>query len=260
MSTTYNQDNTDPRLRGTGTNAEGKTVGNTSSTSAGITGDTPMGSGTTPLNPTTGQQYGQGTTTGGVIDPNVDTTAKTGTGVGEGVHARQHHDREGEFGQGTTTTGSGVVTGTGHHVSHHQGHHEHGHAPGEGLKTGCATCQGQTAPTTSTGMKGGSNPNLQPGETAVAKEAVHHGPGTTGAGAGTDTTRGTQDTTAKTGPHETGQQHIGEQGAKHHGKPTIMDKIIGGTEKGIGKMTANPAMVQKGTERAAGEFEPTKKN
>jgi len=259
MSTTYNQDNPDPRLRGTGTNAEGgNTVGNTSYASAGTTGDTSRVSGTSPLNPTTGQ----GTT---VTDPNVDTTAKTGTNVGEGIHARQQHDREGEFGQGTTTTGSGVATGTGHHVLHHQGHHEHGHVPGEGLKTGCATCHGQTATTTSTGAKeGGSNPNLQPGQTAVEKEeTVHHGPSTTGAGAGTDTTHGTEDTTGKTGTHETGvsrEQHVGEQGAKHHGKPTIMDKIIGGTEKGIGKMTANPAMVQKGTERAAGEFEPTKKN
>jgi hypothetical protein len=95
---------------------------------------------------------------------------------------------------------------------------------------------GQTTETTSTGAKeGSSNANLRPSETVVEKEkTVHHSPSTTGAGVGTYPTHGmtgTQDTIGKTstGTPETpvGQQHIDEHGAKHHGKPTMIDKIIG---------------------------------
>lgn len=86
-----------------------------------------------PLNPTTGRgtttgayessRFGTGANTG-VIDPDLSTTASSSTSSGAGIHARQYHGREGEYGGATVS--SGATPGVGHHVSHHH-HHGHGH-------------------------------------------------------------------------------------------------------------------------------------
>ena len=89
---------------------------------------------------------------------------------------------------------------------------------------------------------------------------------------GTTGIASTQGTTGTTAGREMGvgqEQQFSEQAAAQHGKPSMMDKIIGmlwwfniqvrrllirylsgGTEKGFGKITSNPAMVQQGAERA----------
>ena len=70
----------------------------------------------------------------------------------------------------------------------------------------------------------------------VEKEKVHHTPGTTGAGVGTGATHATTGMAGAQGP--TGvttdrEMAVGQerqsaaQGATQHGKPTMLDKIIG---------------------------------
>ncbi|KAG6898408.1 hypothetical protein C0992_004119 [Termitomyces sp. T32_za158] len=65
------------------------------------------------------------------------------------------------------------------------------------------------------------------------------------------------------GQQGVGQQGIGQQGMGHQGigqqgqqgvKPSMGDKMRGGVEKGIGKMTGQPDLIEKGQERAVRIF------
>ncbi|KAH0585864.1 hypothetical protein H2248_007149 [Termitomyces sp. 'cryptogamus'] len=44
-------------------------------------------------------------------------------------------------------------------------------------------------------------------------------------------------------------------GQQHSQKPSVGDKMRGGFEKGIGKVTGQPDLVEKGQERATGQFD-----
>ena len=85
------------------------------------TGRTTYGS--SPLNPTSQQQYSQGMTTS-QYDPS--RVGEEGTTFGSGQQ---------QYGLGQGGTG----TGLGHHKVHHEGH-LHGHGPSEAAKANCDLC------------------------------------------------------------------------------------------------------------------------
>jgi hypothetical protein len=167
-----------------------------------------------PLNPTTGGAYDSSRFGTGVIDPNLSPTNRASTSSGTGIHAQQYRGRAGEYGQGTTTTtttiSSGTTPGVGHHVSHHH-HQGHGYAPGD----------------TSTGLLKFVAERNRPIDIFIGQTGTGVGMGST---YGTTGMAGTQGTTGTTAGREMGvgqEQQSFEQGAMQHGKPSVMDKIIG---------------------------------
>ncbi|KAJ6585445.1 hypothetical protein B0H19DRAFT_1109697 [Mycena capillaripes] len=175
---------------------------------------------------------------------NLGTSGNTGGHFGSS--AMDYNSGAGNTGGGFDT-GSAAGTGGASAMDYNSGAGN----TGGGFDTGSAGGYGTSGNTASNFGTSAMDDNSGPGNTG-GRFDVGSGADTTGYGSGNTTS--TNEYGAGTTGTTTSSNEYGATSANSSGKPTMGDKVKGGAEKLIGKVTKNPDMVERGQERKQGEF------